>query len=114
MTICGSVGGACEINQTNQSDIQALNILNLVANIVQSDIQMNKLAIDVENEAQQEDVGVLGGIAGIFKALGTVGVLAIAAGLILLIILIIVGVLFSKRKKSQPQMSSAYPSYYPY
>ncbi len=89
----------CTIDQRNTQHVQVTNVLNAVANIVQSSDAISKLSTAIKTGALQEDKGILGGLADLLKQLGPILVGAIVAGILLVIILIIVLIIVKRGKK---------------
>ena len=100
LLICAPVGGSCTINQDAIQKVQTSNVLNSLANVVQSASAISKISNAVKTTVVQEDEGILGGIAGIIKQLGPIVIGALAVGVLLVIIVIIVLIVAKSRKKS--------------
>jgi len=107
LVICFPIAGNCTIKQDDIQNIQAANVLNSVANIVQSASAIAKISEAVKSGVTQEDKGILGALAAIFKSLGVVVVGAIIAGVLLIILLIVILIVAKSGKKSGARLMFA-------
>lgn len=106
ITICGYIGGDCNINQLNSLQAQVKNILSAVGSLLQNNDVINDIYIKIAAEVSEETCGWTCQLAKFFTSI--FGILVIG-GVVLLIILAIVAVVIWKSGGKDVAMQFAGP-----